>query len=212
VKLYTYWRSSAAYRVRIGLELKGLAREDVPVDLLKGEQNGAEYRKLNPQGLLPLLVDGETHIAQSVAILEYLDERYPEPPLLPDEPAARARVRQLALLIACEIHPLNNPRVLHYVTGELGQSEDARLRWYRHWVTTGLAAFEALLEASPKTGRFCHGSAPTLADVLLVPQVYNARRFECDLSALPRVVAVDAQCNELPAFRAAAPEAQPDAS
>jgi len=211
VKLYTYWRSSAAYRVRIGIELKGLAREDVAVDLSKGEQNSPAYRKRNPQGLLPLLEDGETSIGQSLAILEYLDERYPEPPLLPEEPAARARVRQLALLIACEIHPLNNPRVLGYVTGELGQSDDARLRWYRHWIATGLGAFEALLQESPQTGRFCHGNTPTLADIVLVPQIYNARRFECDLAALPRIVAIDAQCRELPAFKAAAPEAQPDA-
>jgi maleylacetoacetate isomerase len=211
VKLYTYYRSSAAYRVRIGLELKGLAREDVAVNLATGEQNAPEYRKLNPQGLIPLLVDGETRLAQSLAILEYLDERYPEPPLLPEEPAARARVRQLALLIACEVHPLNNPRVLNFLTGELGQSEAVRLRWYRHWIGVGLGALEALLQESPHSGRFCHGSTPTLADVLLVPQVYNARRFECDLSALPRIVAIDAQCRELPAFQAAAPEAQPDA-
>jgi len=211
VKLYTYYRSSAAYRVRIGLELKGLAREDVPVNLQKGEQNGPELRKLNPQGLIPLLVDGETRIAQSLAILEYLDERHPEPPLLPRDPAARARVRQLALLIACEVHPLNNPRVLGFLTGELGRSEDERLRWYRHWIDVGLGAFEGLLQESPPTGRFCHGDTPTLADVLLVPQLYNARRFECDLSALPRSVEIDARCRELPAFRAAAPEAQPDA-
>jgi maleylacetoacetate isomerase len=211
VKLYTYWRSSAAYRVRIGLELKGLAREDVSVNLQKGEQNAPAYRRLNPQGLLPLLEDGETRIAQSLAILEYLDERYPEPPLLPDEPAARARVRQLALLVACEIHPLNNPRVLNYVTGALGQSEEERLRWYHHWITTGLGALETLLQ-DPHTGRFCHGNTPTLADVLLVPQVYNARRFECDLAPFPRIVAIDAQCRELPAFKAAAPEAQPDAT
>ena len=211
MKLYGYFRSSAAYRVRIGLALKKLAYEVLALDLRAGAQRDVAYRELNPQGLVPALVDDERVVAQSLAILEYLEETHPTPPLLPRGAGERARVRQLAALVACDIHPLNNLRVLEYLERELGASQPARERWIRHWIETGFTAFEALLARSPETGPFCHGDEPTLADVCLVPQVYNARRFGCALDAFPTLVAIDARCRALPAFAAAAPEAQPDA-
>jgi maleylacetoacetate isomerase len=211
VKLYGYFRSSAAYRVRIGLALKKLPYQALALDLRTGAQRAAAFRELNPQGLVPALVDDERVVAQSLAILEYLEETHPAPPLLPRGPGERARVRQLAALVACDIHPLNNLRVLEYLERELGADQAARERWIRHWIETGFTAFEALLARSPETGRFCHGDEPTLADVCLVPQVYNARRFACALEAFPKLVEIDARCRALPAFAAAAPEAQPDA-
>lgn len=211
LKLYGYWRSSAAYRVRIGLNLKGLACEQVPVHLLRdgGEQHSANYRALNPQGLLPLLVDGDRHIAQSLAILEYLDEAYPESALLPADLAARAQVRSLALHVACDVHPLNNLRVLQYLSGQLGVSEAARTEWYRHWVAQGLAAVEAGLAAFE--GRFSLGERPGYLEACLIPQLYNARRFDCELAAYPRLLELAARCEALEAFRLATPEQQPDA-
>lgn len=214
LKLYGYWRSSAAYRVRIALNLKGLACEHVPVHLVRdgGEQHGAAYRELNPQQLLPLLVDeenGGARIAQSLAILEYLDEIFPVPALLPSDPVDRARVRALALHIACDVHPLNNLRVLQYLSGELGVEEAARNAWYAHWVHTGLAAVEVGLAAFD--GRLSLGERPGYLEACLIPQVYNARRFNCDLTAYPRILAMTARCEALDAFKQAAPEAQRDA-
>lgn len=211
MKLYDFFRSSAAYRVRIALNLKGIEAERAFVHLRRGEQFEEAYLRLNPQGVVPTLIDGEVVIGQSLAILEYLEETRPLPPLLPADPVGRARVRQLALIVACEVHPLNNLKVLTYLKDELGAAEEAVNTWYRHWVAKGLGAIEALLEGGPEGGAFCHGERPTLADVFLVPQVYNARRFDCDLSALPRVLAIDAACAALDAFRDAAPGNQPDA-
>lgn len=212
--LYSYWRSSAAYRVRIALNLKGLAYQQVPVHLVKdgGQQHSADYLALNPQGLLPLLVDGGNsgvRIAQSLAILEYLDEVFPVPALLPADPAQRAQVRALALHIACDIHPLNNLRVLQYLSGELGVSDEAKSAWYRHWVDTGLAAVEQGLAVFD--GRLSLGERPGYLEACLIPQLYNARRFECDLNGYPRILAIAARCEALDAFKNAAPEVQPDA-
>ena len=213
MKLYSFFRSSAAYRVRIALNLKGLAYDYLPVHLTRGggEQWRPEYRKVNPQALVPVLEDEGHALAQSLAIMEYLDETRPEPPLLPKTPAERARVRALAQGIACEIHPLNNTRVLAYLTGTAKLTEDARNAWYHHWIATGFQALEARLAGDPATGRFCHGDAPGLADCCLVPQVANARRFKCDLAPYPRLVAIDGNCRALDAFQKAAPERQPDA-
>ncbi len=211
--LYSYWRSSAAYRVRIALNLKGVAYESRPVHLVRdgGEQRKPEYLAVNPQGLVPVLsVDGFV-INQSLAIIEYADERWPEPPMLPADPPGRARVRSLAMMVACDIHPLNNSRVQNYLRDELGVREEGRLAWYRHWVASGFQALETRLSGEADTGRFCHGDKPGLADLCLVPQVYNARRFRCDLSPFPTLMAIHDACMELDAFREAAPEAQPDA-
>ena len=213
MKLYGYWRSSAAWRVRIALGLKGIDWETVPVHLVRdgGEQRRPEHLRLNPQGLVPVLVcDGMT-FTQSLAIIEYLDESRPGPPLLPGDPAGRARVRSLAQLIACEIHPLNNLRVLQYLEQRLEQDEARRTGWYQHWVGEGLRALEMRLAGEPGTGRFCHGDVPGLADCCLVPQLYNARRYGCELDSFPTLLAVEAACMELDAFCRAAAEAQPDA-
>lgn len=211
--LYGYWRSSAAYRVRIALNLKGIDVEHRSVHLVRdgGEQNRAEYRALNPQGLVPLFVDTDgTRLSQSLAILEYLDETRPALPLLPQNPAARGRARAFAQHIASEIHPLDNLRVLKYLVGELGVNDDAKLAWYRHWVALGLAALEP--QAAELDGAFSLGERPGLVEACLVPQMYNAKRFDCDLSAYPALVALDARACELEAFRLAAPEVQHDAS
>lgn len=210
MKLYTYFRSSAAYRVRIALNLKGIAYEPKFVHLRRGEQRSPDFLALNPQGLVPVLVDGNHVLTQSLAIIEYLEELYPKPPLLPQSAQARARVRALAYAVACEMHPLNNLRVLNYLETALGHIETKRLAWYRHWIAEGFTALEQML-ANPSTGAFCHGETPTLADVCLVPQVYNAVRFGCDLSSFPTVRRINQACLALPAFRAAAPENQPDA-
>jgi maleylpyruvate isomerase len=211
MKLYSYFRSSAAYRVRIALNLKGLPYEYVPIHLRQGEQRGEPYRALNAQGLVPVLADERGTITQSLAIIEYLDERHRDPPLLPHAAEARARVRAIAQAIACDIHPLDNLRVLQYLTQTLGVSEEAKNAWYRHWIDLGLAALEAQLARDPATGAFCHGAAPTLADVCLVPQLANARRLPMPLGAYPTLTRIEAACNALPAFAAAAPERQPDA-
>jgi maleylpyruvate isomerase len=211
LKLYGYFRSSAAYRVRIALALKGLAWEYAAVHLRKGEQSAAEYLELNPSALVPTLVDDRGTFTQSLAIIEYLEERHPEPPLLPRTPAERARVRGIALAIACDIHPLDNLRVLRYLVRTLGASEQSKDAWYRHWVEVGLGALEAQLARESATGAFCHGSAPTLADCCLVPQIANARRAGIPLDAYPTLTRIDSTCNTLAAFAAAAPERQPDA-
>jgi maleylpyruvate isomerase len=212
VKLHNYFRSSAAYRVRIALALKGIAYEYIAVHLVRGEQRGESYRALNAQQLVPTLVDDHRPFTQSLAIIEYLDERYPEPPLLPETPEARARVRAIALAIACDIHPLNNLRVLQYLTATLGASEDAKNAWYRHWIDEGLAALEVQLAGDPATGTFCHGDRVTLADVCLAPQLANARRYRIPLDAYPTLTRIDAACRALGAFVSAAPERQPDAA
>lgn len=213
MRLYTYFRSSAAYRVRIALNLKGLAWESVPVHLLRGggEQHLPDYLALNPNGLVPALDDGGLLLTQSLAIIEYLDETHPEPALLPGDPAARARIRAIAQTIACDIHPINNLRVLRYLTRELGATEAQKTAWYRHWVELGLAAVEATLANDARTGVFCHGDSPTLADCCLVPQVFNARRFACDLSAMPTLLRIVERCEAMEAFRLSAPEHQSDA-
>ncbi|WP_049621962.1 maleylacetoacetate isomerase [Frateuria defendens] len=210
--LYDYWRSSAAYRVRIALNLKGLAYESRPVHLLRegGEQHAPAYRALNPQELVPCLCEGGRVLTQSMAIVEYLEETHPAPPLLPADAAGRARVRALAQLIACDVHPLGNLRVLQRLETQFGADPAARGEWMRHWIAAGLQAFEAHL-ADGAAGRYCHGDAPGLADVLLVPQVYNALRWQLPLEDYPRLHGIHAACNELEAFRRAAPERQPDA-
>ena len=209
--LYDYWRSSASYRVRIALNLKGLDYEQRSVALADGAQRADAYLEVNPQGLVPALVrDGRT-LTQSLAICEYLDETCPEPPLLPPDPVGRARVRAMAQVVACDLHPLNNLRVLKYLRGPLAQDDAAVRAWYAHWVAAGLATLEEWLAGSPDTGACCHGDLPGLADLCLVPQVYNAERFDCDLGPYPVVRRIAAHCREMDAFRRAAPEAQPDA-
>jgi maleylpyruvate isomerase len=207
--LYGYSLSSASYRVRIALALKGLQVTSVPVNLRAGEQRLDEFLQINSQGFVPALVmDDGAVLTQSVAIIEYLDEIHPEPPLLPKAPVARARVRSIAQAIACDVHPLNNLRVLQYLENELQHSKETRETWYRHWVRVGFDALERWLVRDGATGRFCHGDTPTLADVCLVPQVFNARRFALDLGPYPRIVEIDAACRDLPAFQGAAPERQ----
>lgn len=210
LKLYTYFRSSAAFRVRIALNLKGLAWEPEVVWLLSGEQNRDSYRQVNPQGLVPTLVDGDLRLTQSMAIIEYLDETHPEPPLLAQGAAARARIRALAQIVACDTHPIDNLRVLKYLKSTLGQDQEAIDTWYRHWCIEGLTAYERELEGGP-AGRFSHGDSPTLADICLVPQVFNARRFGVGLVAYPRLMAAFDACMALPAFDKAQPSKQSDA-
>lgn len=211
MQLYTYYRSSAAWRVRIALNLKELSYDAVPVHLRKNEQQAPEYRALNPQGLVPTLeVDGHI-LGQSLAIVEYLEETHPEPALLPKEPLARARVRQIAGIIASDIHPLNNLRVLRLLKSQFAIGEVALASWQRHWVVDGLAAIETLLAQSPNTGLFCHGNTPGLADLCLVPQLYNARRNDVDVAPYPTMLRIEAVCSDHPAFAAAHPSRQPDA-
>jgi len=212
MKLYDYFRSSAAYRVRIALNLKGLAPERAFVHLRNNVQRSEDYLALNPQGLVPMLVaDDGAVLTQSLAIIEYLDEAYPKPPLLPAAPAERARVRGIALEIACDIHPLNNLRVLQYLKNTLGVSDEQKDAWYRYWIDVGLEALETRLARDPATGRFCHGDAPTLADICLVPQLANARRMNIDVGPYPTLTRIEASAISLPAFVDAAPAKQPDA-
>jgi maleylacetoacetate isomerase len=209
MKLYNYFRSSASFRVRIALELKGLPYDYVPVHLVKGEHKQAGYQALAPEMLVPHLeIDGH-NLAQSMAIIEYLDETYPEPALLPADPLGRAQVRALAQSIACEIHPLNNLRVLKYLVQKLGVEEEAKNSWYRHWVRSGLEAFELQLAQRPDS-RFCWGDAPTLADCCLVPQIFNGQRFDVNFDGLPRTMAAFDACMALPAFQRAQPSNCPD--
>ncbi len=213
IRLYSYWRSSAAYRVRIALNLKGLAHEVVPVHLLKdgGEQHTRAYADLNPQELVPVLLHGNRVLRQSMAIIEYLDETWPTPPLMPAVARDRQRVRAIAQMIACDIHPLNNLRVLQFFENTWNVPQAEREAWVRHWVGAGLAAVEQVLDDHPSTGTFCDGEMPTLADCCLVPQVFNAERFGVDLAPFPTIRRITAACLAEPAFEAARPENQPDA-
>ena len=211
MKLYSYFRSSAAYRVRIALNLKGIAAEQSAVHLLKSEPLPAYRAAHNPQGLIPALDSDDGLVVQSMAIMEYLEERYPDPPLLPQGFAGRGYVRAAALLIACDIHPLANLRVLRHLKRELGHSQDEIDSWYRHWVADGFARLEAYLIAEGRSRRFVDGDSPTIADCCLVPQMFNARRLNCDLTPFPTLVAIDANCAELDGFRRAHPSVQPDA-
>jgi maleylpyruvate isomerase len=214
MKLYGYFRSSASYRVRIALNLKGLAYSQELVDLRAPQQaqHSAQFRALNPQQLIPVLVDGAAVLTQSLAIIEYLEERQPQPPLLPSTALQRAQVRALALQIACDIHPLNNLRVLNYLRDPGGADDAAVNRWYQHWLALGFAALEPQVRALSGDGRYCYGGQVTLADVCLVPQVYNARRFNADLTPYPTLSGISAHLEGLPAFAQAAPQRQPDAS
>lgn len=213
MELYTYFRSSAAYRVRIACALKGISPTPHYVHLLKngGEQKSEAYRDINPNQTVPTLVTENGAITQSLAILEYLEERYPNPPILPVHSQNRAFVRSLALTIACDIHPINNLRVLQYLTGTLGIDDAAKTAWYQHWVIQGLTAIEAQLTKHSGVGDFCHGDQPTIADICLIPQLYNARRFQIDLSPFPTLTRIEANCLLLPAFADSAPEKQKDA-
>jgi maleylacetoacetate isomerase len=211
MKLYTFFRSSAAFRVRIALNLKGLQYESLPKAFARNEHRAPEYLALNPQGLIPALGTDGVVLSQSLAIIEYLDERHPAPPLLPDDPIDRARVRSMAMAIACEIHPLNNLRVLNYLRERLQQDDEGVGTWYRHWVSEGFRGLEAQAHEFSAKGRYCFGDAVSLADVLLVPQMFNARRFKTDLTAFPTLVGISTHLEALPAFAAARPEVQPDA-
>ncbi|WP_102946515.1 maleylacetoacetate isomerase [Stenotrophomonas sp. VV52] len=214
IELFSYWRSSAAYRVRIGLNLKGLAHQITPVHLVRdgGQQHSEGYAALNPQELVPTLVHGECVVRQSMAILEYLDEVFPDPSLLPDDALGRARVRALAQLVACDIHPLNNLRVMQFFSDTWHVPQPERDDWTRHWMQVGFDAMERMLVESVETGRFCHGDTPTLADCCLVPQLFNARRFNVDLTSYPTLVRIEEACLRLEAFDAARPENQADAA
>jgi maleylacetoacetate isomerase len=213
MRLYDYFRSSAAYRVRIALNVKGVKPEERTfVHLRMGNQRAQDYLGLNPQGLVPALAVDDGHVlTQSLAIIEYLEETHPEPPLLPRDAVGRARVRSIALAIACEIHPLNNLRVLNYLIGTLGATREQKDGWYRYWIDVGFEALEKSLARDAATGRFCHGEEPTLADVCLVPQIANARRFDIDMSPYPTLTRIEGACLALPAFADAAPARQPDA-
>lgn len=209
--LYDYFRSSAAYRTRIALNLKGLEAERTYVNLSKGEQNAPDFKAASPSGLVPVLEHDGHRLYQSLAIIGYLDDIHPEPPLTPADPAGRARVQGLALAIAADMHPLGNLRVLNFVEHELGAGKEGRLKWLTHWCHVGFEGLEARLSSESETGQFCHGDSPTIADICLVPQVFYARRFDLDLSAYPTVLRIDEACQALPAFADAAPGNQPDA-
>jgi maleylacetoacetate isomerase len=213
MKLYTFFRSSASYRVRIALNLKGLSYEQVPVHLRRGggEQLQSAYRSINPQALVPTLDDRGGILTQSLAIIEYLEETHPLPPLLPKDPVDRALVRSMALLVACEIHPIQNLRVLNYLKNEYQKNDEQVNQWAQHWIDLGLDALEQMISREPNPGKFCFGSTPTLADICLVPQLGNARRYGCNLSQYPKILSVEDACLALPAFVNATPENQPDA-
>jgi maleylacetoacetate isomerase len=213
MKLFTYFRSSAAYRVRIALNYKGIPHGTVPVHLVRdgGQQHSESYREVNPQGFVPALADDGQVFGQSLAIIEYLEETNPDPPLLPPDFAGRAVVRSMALGIACDIHPLNNLRVTNYLRGPLGQGDEAVAEWIRHWIGEGFKALEELARRHGDGQHYLYGNGVTLADVCLVPQMYNARRYYCDVTPYPALVAIDAHLTSLPAFAAARPEVQPDA-
>jgi len=209
--LYGYFRSSAAFRVRIALNLKSIKSEPHFIHLRKDQQLSEAYKAINPQALVPALVHDGKAIGQSLAIIEYLDELHPDPPLLPREAGGRARVRQIALSIACDIHPLNNLRVLRYLRHALGADDQARNDWQYHWIVTGFVALEAFLKNSGDTGRFCHGDSPTLADICLIPQMANARRIQMDLAEYTTLLRIEEAAYQMPAFVQARPENQPDA-
>jgi len=212
MKLYTYFRSSAAYRVRIALNLKGLAYDAIPVHLLRegGQHLQDSYRAINPSALVPSFQDEHITLSQSMAIIEYLEEVYSQFPLLPQDAPGRARVRELAQIVGCDIHPVNNLRVLNYLVKHLGLPDQAKTEWYRHWIIEGFASLEAHLARDPAAGPFCHGDHPTIADCFLVPQVFNAQRFNIDVSAYPNIDRINSLCIELPAFQHAHPSHQPD--
>lgn len=211
MKLYGFSRSSAAFRVRIALNLKGIAWEHVNISLPDGDQFGADYKKVNPQGRVPTLIDGDNTLIQSMAILEYLEETHPDPAFLPSGPVARARVRGLADIIACDIHPLNNLAILKFLGNEMGADKDAvNVTWYQHWIYEGFNALEARLAGDDETGKFAHGDNPGLADICIVPQVFNAQRYECDLTRYPTLMGIFAECMKLDAFDSAQPSKQPD--
>lgn len=212
LKLYSYFRSSASYRVRIALAVKGLPYGTIPINLLKSEQKENAYTKLNPQGKVPALIDGNHLLTQSLAIIEYLEEMHPFPPLLPKTAHERARVRALSHAIASDIAPLNNLGPLKFLTEELKLSDDDKNRWYQHWITQGFSALETMLKESDYTGSYCHGDEPTMADCVLVPQLFNAKRYNADLSAYPTIVRIGETCEQHPAFQAAHPSTQPDAA
>ncbi|WP_213957792.1 maleylacetoacetate isomerase [Variovorax sp. dw_954] len=211
MKLYNYFRSSASYRVRIALNLKGLPYDYIPVHIARGDHLTGPFAAISADMLVPMLDDDGERFSQSMAIMEYLDETQPEPPLLPRDPVGRARVRALSETIACEIHPLNNLRVLKYLVRELKLDDLAKNAWYRHWVRVGLEAFERQLAQSPAGSSYCYGDTPTMADCCLVPQIFNAQRFDCDLNGLPRTMAAYQTCMQLDAFRRAQPSSCPDA-
>jgi len=210
MRLYSFFRSSAAFRVRIALNLKKVTYETVAIHLRRNDQSKPDYRAVNPQGLVPVLEDGGQRLIQSLAITEYLDETRPEPPLLPKDPAERARVRALAEIVACDIHPINNLRVLRYLIHELGHDEAAIGKWYNYWIAAGFEALEPLLASDARTGDFCHGDAPGLADIALVPQVVNAERYRLDLTPYPTITRIFENCMRLEPFIAAHPNNQPD--
>ena len=212
MQLYSYFRSSASYRVRIALALKGLAYDYLPVHLLRNEQLKPPFSDIAVNKLVPALLDDGHVLTQSMAIIEYLDETHPEPPLLPGDAFARARIRSLAQDVACEIHPINNLRVLRYLVHDLKVSEDDKNRWYRHWVETGLEAVERRLAAEPATGVFCHGDTPTLVDCVLVPQIHNAQRMDCRIDHVPTVMRIFGTCMQHQAFATTQPSACPDAA
>lgn len=212
MQLFNYFRSSASYRVRIALAMKGLDYDYMPVHLQRKEQFSESYAQVSAARLVPTLVDDGAVLTQSLAIIEYLEETHPTPPLLPSDPIGRARVRALALDIACEIHPLDNLRVLRYLVNDLKVSEDDKNRWYRHWVETGLEVVERQLDGHASTGRFCHGDVPTLADCVLVPQIHNAQRMDCRLDHVPTVMRIFGECMRLDAFGKTQPSACPDAA
>jgi maleylacetoacetate isomerase len=213
LRLYSYFRSSAVFRVRIALNLKGLSHEVIPVHLMRdgGQQHAPDFAKRNPSHLVPVLEDDAETITQSLAIIEYLDEQYPMPPLLPRKPAERAKIRSLALDVACDIHPLNNLRVMQYLTDSLGVDEEKRAAWMKHWMTLGLTAIEQKLKSTATGSGYCYGESPTLADCCLVPQTFNALRLKCPVDSFPTVMRIYETCMKLPAFEKAAPGAQPDA-
>ena len=213
MKLYTFFRSSASYRVRIALNLKGISYEQAAIHLRRGggEQLTAAYKAINPQALVPALKDDGRILTQSLAIIEYLEEKHPNPPLLPKDPADKAIVRSMALVIACEVHPIQNLRVLNYVKATYNQTDEQVNKWAQHWIDLGLSALQEMIAAQPKRGKFCFGDTPTLADICLIPQLGNARRYGCDLSKYPAILAIEKNCEALPAFVNAAPEKQPDA-
>jgi len=211
MKLYGYFRSSASYRVRIALNMKGLDYDQVSVHLAKGKQYDREFSAISPQNLVPVLEHDGQLLYQSLAIIQYLEEKFPEPRLLPKDSPGRNRVRSLALISACEIHPLNNTRVLAYLTDTLKLTEEQKNAWYRHWVTVGFTALEKRLATEKETGKFCHGDAPGFADIVLVPQVANANRFKVDLTLFPNIRRINDECLKLDAFRKAMPANQPDA-
>jgi maleylacetoacetate isomerase len=212
MKLYTYFRSSASYRVRIALAYKGIAHEAAYVSLPKAEHQGEAFRAVNAQGLVPALEDGGHTLIQSLAIIEYLDERHPVPPLMPKDPVERAYVRAVSQIIACEIHPLNNLRTLKYVKRSYKLDDDGVNVWYRHWIADGFAMLEGYLNRARRHGRYCHGDAVSMADCCLVPQVFNAQRYECDVSPYPTIMRIFGECMKLDAFSTTQPSGQPDAA